>query len=164
MFKSFQPKLTGAKCRRNVDNFLSACRKIGVREVCTNSYIECTKAMIIIFAWVASQIFLVFFPNIFCVHCPPVRSSTLNYFLFILTVFNLSFNQSVQLVTADGCPGRCPTSCNNMARSLDLVHLHTFLHPLTSSNAPLRRMAQETRQETREMSELKCVYPNGSNI
>lgn len=26
------PKLTGAKCRRNVDNFLSACRKIGVRE------------------------------------------------------------------------------------------------------------------------------------
>ena len=47
---------------------------------------------------------------------------------------------------------------------MDLVHLHTFLHPLTSSNAPLRRMAQETRQETREMSELKCVYPNGSNI
>ena len=75
--------------------------------------------MIIIFAWVASQIFLVFFPNIFCVHCPPVRSSTLNYFLLILTVFNLSFNQSVQLVTADGCPGCCPTSCNNMARSLD---------------------------------------------
>ena len=36
MFKSFQPKLTGAKCRRNVDNFLSACRKIGVREVCTD--------------------------------------------------------------------------------------------------------------------------------
>ena len=30
---SVQPKLTGAKCRRNVDNFLSACRKIGVREV-----------------------------------------------------------------------------------------------------------------------------------
>merc|ERR1712154_425237 len=26
------PKLTGAKCRRNVDNFLAACRKIGVRE------------------------------------------------------------------------------------------------------------------------------------
>lgn len=26
------PKLTAAKCRRNVDNFLSACRKIGVRE------------------------------------------------------------------------------------------------------------------------------------
>ena len=47
---------------------------------------------------------------------------------------------------------------------MDLVQLHTFLHPLTSSNAPLRRMAQETRQETREMSELKCVYPNGSNI
>ena len=54
-------------------------------------------------------------------HCPPVRSSTLDYFLLILTVFNLSFNQSVQLVTADGCPGCCPTSCNNMARSLDLV-------------------------------------------
>ena len=69
LLNGFQPKLTGAKCRRNVDNFLSACRKIGVREVCTNSYIECTKAMIIIFAWVASQIFLVFFPNIFCVHC-----------------------------------------------------------------------------------------------
>ena len=28
-----QPKLSSAKCRRNVDNFLSACRKIGVREV-----------------------------------------------------------------------------------------------------------------------------------
>ena len=26
------PKLSSAKCRRNVDNFLSACRKIGVRE------------------------------------------------------------------------------------------------------------------------------------
>jgi len=26
------PKLTAAKCRRNVDNFLAACRKIGVRE------------------------------------------------------------------------------------------------------------------------------------
>jgi len=26
------PKLTAAKCRRNVDNFLTACRKIGVRE------------------------------------------------------------------------------------------------------------------------------------
>ena len=28
-----QPKLSAAKCRRNVDNFLAACRKIGVREV-----------------------------------------------------------------------------------------------------------------------------------
>jgi len=26
------PKLSAAKCRRNVDNFISACRKIGVRE------------------------------------------------------------------------------------------------------------------------------------
>merc|ERR1712129_525857 len=26
------PKLSAAKCRRNVDNFLAACRKIGVRE------------------------------------------------------------------------------------------------------------------------------------
>ena len=32
MFLS-QPKLSAAKCRRNVDNFLAACRKIGVREV-----------------------------------------------------------------------------------------------------------------------------------
>lgn len=30
---SFQPKLTMARCRRNVDNFLDACRKIGVEEV-----------------------------------------------------------------------------------------------------------------------------------
>ena len=37
LLNGFQPKLTGAKCRRNVDNFLSACRKIGVREVCTDS-------------------------------------------------------------------------------------------------------------------------------
>ena len=29
----FQPKLTPAKCRRNVDNFLEACRKIGVHRV-----------------------------------------------------------------------------------------------------------------------------------
>jgi len=29
----FQPKLTAAKCRRNVENFLLACRRIGVREV-----------------------------------------------------------------------------------------------------------------------------------
>ena len=28
-----QPKLNTAKCRRNVENFLLACRKIGVREV-----------------------------------------------------------------------------------------------------------------------------------
>ena len=27
------PKLTMARCRRNVDNFLDACRKIGVDEV-----------------------------------------------------------------------------------------------------------------------------------
>merc|ERR1712154_657458 len=26
------PKLSSTKCRRNVDNFLAACRKIGVRE------------------------------------------------------------------------------------------------------------------------------------
>lgn len=30
---SFQPKLTMAKCRRNVENFLEACRKIGVPQV-----------------------------------------------------------------------------------------------------------------------------------
>lgn len=30
---SFQPKLGMAKCRRNVENFLEACRKIGVPEV-----------------------------------------------------------------------------------------------------------------------------------
>lgn len=30
---SLQPKLTMARCRRNVDNFLEACRKIGVDEV-----------------------------------------------------------------------------------------------------------------------------------
>lgn len=29
----FQPKLSMAKCRRNVENFLDACRKIGVPEV-----------------------------------------------------------------------------------------------------------------------------------
>lgn len=29
----FQPKLTMARCRRNVDNFLEACRRIGVDEV-----------------------------------------------------------------------------------------------------------------------------------
>lgn len=28
-----QPKLSMAKCRRNVENFLDACRKIGVAEV-----------------------------------------------------------------------------------------------------------------------------------
>jgi hypothetical protein len=27
------PKLTMARCRRNVDNFIEACRKIGVDEV-----------------------------------------------------------------------------------------------------------------------------------
>jgi len=33
------PKLSAAKCRRNVDSFLGACRKIGVREdlVCSPS-------------------------------------------------------------------------------------------------------------------------------
>lgn len=31
--KLLQPKLTMARCRRNVDNFLDACRKIGVDEV-----------------------------------------------------------------------------------------------------------------------------------
>lgn len=29
-----QPKLTMAKCRRNVENFLEACRRIGVPQVC----------------------------------------------------------------------------------------------------------------------------------
>lgn len=39
------PKLTGAKCRRNVDNFLAACRKIGVREdlICSVTDIMETK-------------------------------------------------------------------------------------------------------------------------
>ena len=31
--RNLQPKLTMARCRRNVDNFLEACRKIGVDEV-----------------------------------------------------------------------------------------------------------------------------------
>lgn len=30
---SLQPKLTMAKCRRNVENFLEACRRIGVPQV-----------------------------------------------------------------------------------------------------------------------------------
>lgn len=37
-FVYFQPKLTMARCRRNVDNFLEACRKIGVEEV---SFVLC---------------------------------------------------------------------------------------------------------------------------
>ncbi|VVC97320.1 unnamed protein product [Leptidea sinapis] len=38
-----QPKLTMARCRRNVDNFLEACRKIGVEEdaICTPEDILC---------------------------------------------------------------------------------------------------------------------------
>lgn len=34
----FQPKLPMARCRKNVDNFLEACRKIGVEEVRLKSY------------------------------------------------------------------------------------------------------------------------------
>jgi Calponin homology (CH) domain len=37
VFFIFKPKLTMARCRRNVDNFLEACRKIGVDEVITAS-------------------------------------------------------------------------------------------------------------------------------
>ena len=37
---NFQPKLTGAKCRRNVDNFLAACRRIGVREVSQRGFFD----------------------------------------------------------------------------------------------------------------------------
>jgi len=33
LIEFFQPKLNPAKCRRNVENFLLACRRIGVREV-----------------------------------------------------------------------------------------------------------------------------------
>ena len=33
VFFSLQPKLTMAKCRKNVENFLDACRKIGVGKV-----------------------------------------------------------------------------------------------------------------------------------
>lgn len=33
-----QPKLTMARCRRNVDNFLEACRRIGVEEVSINYF------------------------------------------------------------------------------------------------------------------------------
>lgn len=32
-FILLQPKLTMAKCRKNVENFLDACRKIGVGKV-----------------------------------------------------------------------------------------------------------------------------------
>lgn len=32
------PKLTMARCRRNVDNFLDACRRIGVDEVRKHEY------------------------------------------------------------------------------------------------------------------------------
>lgn len=32
-YRYFQPKLSMAKCRRNVENFLEACRKIGVDKV-----------------------------------------------------------------------------------------------------------------------------------
>lgn len=35
LYLYFQPKLTMARCRRNVDNFIEACRKIGVDEVNT---------------------------------------------------------------------------------------------------------------------------------
>ena len=33
ILRLFQPKLNTAKCRRNVENFLLACKRIGVREV-----------------------------------------------------------------------------------------------------------------------------------
>lgn len=32
-FLVLQPKLSMAKCRRNVENFLDACRKLGIPEV-----------------------------------------------------------------------------------------------------------------------------------
>lgn len=32
-FLTLQPKLSMAKCRRNVENFLDACKKLGVSQV-----------------------------------------------------------------------------------------------------------------------------------
>lgn len=41
MFLVFsQPKLTMAKCRRNVENFLEACRRIGVPQVSHSYYLN----------------------------------------------------------------------------------------------------------------------------
>lgn len=33
VFLTLQPKLSMAKCRRNVENFLDACKKLGVSQV-----------------------------------------------------------------------------------------------------------------------------------
>jgi hypothetical protein len=43
-----QPKLTMARCRRNVDNFLEACRKIGVEEVGANGHYSSVMSMLLV--------------------------------------------------------------------------------------------------------------------
>lgn len=40
-----------ARCRRNVDNFLEACRKIGVDEVSLYLFFVCLKKKIVITHW-----------------------------------------------------------------------------------------------------------------
>uniref|UniRef100_A0A8C2CAN8 Calponin-homology (CH) domain-containing protein n=1 Tax=Cyprinus carpio TaxID=7962 RepID=A0A8C2CAN8_CYPCA len=37
------PKLSAAKCRLNVENFIAACRRLGVPELCLASDILCSK-------------------------------------------------------------------------------------------------------------------------
>uniref|UniRef100_A0A7N8YHA8 Leucine-rich repeats and calponin homology (CH) domain containing 3 n=1 Tax=Mastacembelus armatus TaxID=205130 RepID=A0A7N8YHA8_9TELE len=65
------PKLTMAKCRRNVENFLEACRKIGVPQVTHRTGADCRKRLM--------------FP--FCQMCRPTSTLTQPWTSHFFTLF-----------------------------------------------------------------------------
>lgn len=62
IFLSVQPKLSAAKCRLNVENFIAACRRLGVPEVNINFIFYCLLLLLSSVFWsswdVLSELFV----------------------------------------------------------------------------------------------------------
>lgn len=86
-FSLLKPKLTMARCRRNVDNFLDACRKIGVDEVRIRLSLDSILAFRKIFAlWISPKNHIVIHVILF------VSSNCFIQFSCFLSNFHFSFS------------------------------------------------------------------------